>query len=160
MTSLRLLPFVLAIGLSACGSSPPPAVMAPAAGSTKEVGGAAAVPNSPSSLPTTILRRAAVHAVVAKGLGYFLQRVAIDDRPVFLAGKFHGFRIAALNGDGWRGVDLRPGDVVIHVNGFPIERPEQAMEAFRSLDVASELRVDYERDGVPRELRFSIVNGG
>ncbi len=155
MTFLRCLPLLLAIGLSGCGSSPPPAAATvPAAGTPKEPVAVARAADA----PTNELRRSVVHEVVAKGLGYFLQRVSIDDHPVFLAGKFHGFRIAALNGDGWRGIDLRPGDVVTHVNGFTIERPEQAMEAFKSLDVASELRVDYERDGLPRELRFSIID--
>jgi type II secretory pathway component PulC len=156
MTCVRSLPFLLAIGLFGCGSSPPPAPMVPAASAVKDPAQAAA--DAPTTAPTKVLRRSAVHEVVTKGLGYFLQRVAIDDKPVFVAGKFHGFRITALNGEGWRGIDLQPGDVVTHVNGFPIERPEQAMEAFKSLDVASELRVDYERDGVPRELRFSIID--
>jgi type II secretory pathway component PulC len=55
-------------------------------------------------------------------------------------------------------VDLRAGDVVTHINGFPIEHPEEALEAFKSLDVASELRVEYEREGVPHELRYAIVD--
>ena len=41
---------------------------------------------------------------------------------------------------------MKPGDVVTAVNGFSIERPEQAQQAFLSLAVASELRVDYERE--------------
>ena len=45
----------------------------------------------------------------------------------------------------------------MRVNGFSIERPDTALEAFRSLDVASELRVDYERQGAIRALRYSIV---
>jgi type II secretion system protein C len=73
-------------------------------------------------------------------------------------GKFHGFRIAALHDSAfWKGVDLRPGDVVTSVNGFPIEHPEQAERAFESLDVASELRVAYERDGQARELVYLIA---
>jgi type II secretory pathway component PulC len=54
-------------------------------------------------------------------------------------------------------VDLKPGDVVSGVNGFPIEHPEQAQTAFESLEVASELRVAYERDGQARELSYPIV---
>ena len=81
------------------------------------------------------------------------------DQPVFVAGKFHGFRIAALRDDSfWAGVDINPGDVVVSVNGFPIEHPEQAQTAFESLDVASELHVAYERDGQPRDLVYAIVD--
>jgi type II secretory pathway component PulC len=88
-----------------------------------------------------------------------LERVEFDDTPVLVGGKFHGFRIAALHGAGfWTGIDLRPGDVVTSINGLPIERPEQAQVAFESLDVASELRVAYERQGQPRELVFAIVD--
>lgn len=106
-----------------------------------------------------MLSRAAVHAVVAQGLGAFLQRVELDDHPVFVGGKFHGFRIVALNDPAfWRGVDLRPGDVITSVNGFPIERPEQAVTVFDSLELASELRVAYDRDGQSRELIYSIAD--
>jgi type II secretory pathway component PulC len=101
--------------------------------------------------------------VVSDGLGAFLERVDIDDQPVFLGSKFHGFRIASLR-DGaswagfWSGVDLKPGDVVTSVNGFPIEHPEEAQTAFESLEVASELRVAYERAGEKRELVYAIVD--
>ena len=120
-------------------------------------------PSAAESGPTRALRRSAVRDVVGAGLGTFLQRVDIDvDHPVFVAGKFHGFRIAGLRGDPrfWRGVDLRPGDVVVRVNGFGIERPDDAMQAFGSLEVASELKVEYEREGQPRELHFEIVDDG
>jgi type II secretory pathway component PulC len=97
---------------------------------------------------------------VSQGLGAFLQHVDVGDQPVLVAGKFHGFRIAALrDGTFWQGVDLKPGDVVTGVNGFPIEHPEQAQTAFDSLEVSSELRVAYERDGQPRELVYAIVDG-
>ncbi len=111
-------------------------------------------------MPSNAIRRSAVQAVLTAGPGAFLQNIDVDDHPVFLAGKFHGFRIAALRGEAWAGVDLRAGDIVTRVNGFSIEHPEQAAEAFYSLRVSSELRVEYERDGVPRELRFGIVDDG
>ncbi len=146
----------VALLLCACGgSSPPPA--APKAVQPKQAA-AAPVP-APAPMPTNALRRSSVRAVLAQGPGAFLQRISVDDQPVFVAGKFHGFRITALNGPAWwRGVDLKPGDVVTQVNGFPIEHPEDALEAFKSLAVASELRVSYERDGVARELRYAIVD--
>ncbi len=114
---------------------------------------------APAAAPAEhTLKRSLVHGTVSPGLGAFLQRVELSDQPVRVDGKFHGFRIAALrDAKFWDGVDLKPGDVVTGVNGFPIERPEQAQTAFDSLEVASELRVTYERDGKPREIVYSIV---
>jgi type II secretory pathway component PulC len=158
---MRILPMALVMGLvvSGCGGQAPPP-LAPTA-----VGGHAAPANPRASasagpLAPNAIRRSAVQAVLSAGPGAFLQTLAIDDHPVFLQGKFHGFRIAALQGDAWSGVDLRPGDVVTRVNGFSIEHPEQAAEAFYSLRVASELTVEYERDGEPREISFGIVDDG
>ncbi|HZU83450.1 MAG TPA: hypothetical protein VE987_11060 [Polyangiaceae bacterium] len=100
-----------------------------------------------------------MQAALAQGLGAFLQHVELDDTPVRVGGRFHGFRIAALRGaDFWAGIDLKPGDVVTRVNGLPIERPEQAQTAFEALASASELRVSFERDGQPHELVLSIVD--
>jgi type II secretory pathway component PulC len=141
--------------VAACGGNAP-APQAPVAASAS----VAAVAPGSVALPANAIRRSAVQAVLSAGPGAFLQSVAVDEHAVFLAGKFHGFRINALRGDAWAGVDLRPGDVVTRVNGFSIEHPEQAAEAFYSLRVASELRVEYERDGVPRELRYGIVDDG
>ena len=145
----RLVPALLAL-VWGC-SSPPPAVSPHA---TK------ALP--PSEAPSAAghrLARSAVHDVVTQGLGAFLQHVELDDQPVMLSGKFHGFRIAQLRDQAfWAGVDLKAGDVVTGVNGFPIERPEQAQTAFDSLEVASELRVAYEREGQAREIVYAIVD--
>ncbi len=55
-------------------------------------------------------------------------------------------------------MDLKAGDVVTGVNGFPIERPEQAQTAFDSLEVSSELRVEYDREGQARELVYGITD--
>ena len=111
-------------------------------------------------VPAGSLRRSDVRQALSSGLGMFLQRVTVDvDHPVFRGSQFVGFRILALNGPGWTGIDLKPGDVVTAVNGFSVERPEQAQQAFLSLAVASEIRVDYERDGQARSLRLGIVDG-
>lgn len=149
MRTLVVPVLLLALG---CSSSSPPTVASPAAPK------AAPMPAGPTANDHR-LARSAVHGVVVQGLGAFLQHVELEDQPVMLSGKFHGFRIARLHDDGfWTGVDLKPGDVVTGVNGFPIERPEQAQTAFDSLEVASELRVAYERDGQARELVYAIVD--
>lgn len=145
----------LGLALTACGGSPPlVAAAAPASARNPSLAASASAP-----APDHKLARSAVREVVAQGLGAFLQYVDVSDQPVFVAGKFHGFRIAGLRDTAfWQGVDLKPGDVVVSVNGFPIEHPEQAATAFESLDVASELHVTYERDGQPRDLVYAIVD--
>jgi type II secretion system protein C len=142
----------LALALAACGGASPP-IAAPT------VPKAATAQTAAFPALEHRLARSAVHDVVAQGLGVFLQRIELSEQPVFAGGRFHGFRIASLHDDAfWAGVDLRPGDVVVSVNGFPIEHPEQAETAFESLDVASELHVAYERDGKPRDLVYAIVD--
>ena len=143
---------VLAIALGACGGA------APSAAPTTAAAAKPVHPAAPAPVDDHRLARSVVHDVVSQGLGSFLQHVEIADQPVLAAGKFHGFKIAALRDPFWQGVDLKPGDVVTSVNGFPIEHPEQAQTAFESLEVSSELRVAYERDGQPRELVYAIVD--
>ena len=143
--------------LCGCASAVPPAAPAAPPASPLAQPAASRPPLAPPG--ARILLRSAVRGTVAQGLGVFLQRLEVDEHPVLLAGKFRGFRITTLRGaDFWTGVDLKPGDVVTGVNGFPIERPEQAQTAFESLVVASELRVAYDRGGEERELVYSIVD--
>ena len=146
---------VLLLAPIACGGAvrAAPVARAPAAAPAPE-------PTAPANAPAEhTVARSAVHAVVSEGLGMFLRRVDLDDHPVFVGGKFHGFRITGLrDAQFWNGVDLKPGDVVTSVNGFPIEHPEQAQTAFESLEVASELRVVVEREGQPHELVYAIVD--
>ena len=155
---MRLMTAVLALTLWGCGAATPKE--APPKDPTGAPPPRPSASASASAHPQDhVLARSAVRAVVARGLGAFLQHVEVDDRPVFVQGHFHGFSIAKLSDPPfWAGVDVRPGDVVISVNGLPIERPEQAQAAFESLATATELRVLLERDGQPKELAFPIAD--
>jgi type II secretory pathway component PulC len=135
---------------SACDPAPPPAKSA-ADPATQVKPSAQSAP-----APITSLKRAEVKATIAQGLGAFLQNVTVEDYPVMHDGKFYGFKIKAINPD-W-GVDLRPGDVVTKVNGIVPERPEEADAALRTLDRASSLKVEFERDGARRTLELPIVD--
>src|ERR1700734_2675458 len=132
MTRLfRCAPLALA-SLLACGGA---ATTAKTASSPVQVAAPAEPANTPPAAPTDhSLRRSAVLTVVKGGLGLFLQSVVLDDQPVMKGGHFHGFRIASLDPAVWSGVNLRAGDVVVRVNGMPIEHPEEALEAFRALE--------------------------
>ena len=46
------------------------------------------------------------------------------------------------------------------INGKPIERPEQAIAVWEELRTASDLVVDYERNGEEHALQFAIVDEG
>ncbi len=149
--------FVLAISFGslaslACGETPP-------------AKGAESVTSQPEAAPTTTaaavppkttsLRRSQVKASIARGLGYFLQNVTVEDYPVMRGNKFYGFKVKAISAE--LGVDIQPGDVVTRVNGMSIEHPEEADAAMRTLEKASALKVDFERDGKPRTLELPIT---
>lgn len=139
---------------TACGeSTPPPRDPGSVNGKAR-----AASAESPAAAPRPItsLRRAAVKETIAQGLGVFLQNVTVEDWPVMHDGKFHGFKIRTINTE-W-GVDLRPGDVVTRVNGIVPEHPEEADAALRSLEKASSLKVDFEREGKAKTLELPIVD--
>lgn len=137
--------------LTACGGAAPP----PSRAHAQPPPAKSAEPPPPAP-PVTSLQRAEVKEMIAKGLGAFLQNVAVEDWPVMHQGKFFGFKIRAIN-PAWR-VDLAPGDVVTRVNGIVPERPEEADAALRSLAKASSLKVEFERDGKAKTLELPIVD--
>lgn len=127
---------------------------------TAETPPAEPVPEEPPPPPAVEgeIARSALNVVLEAGLGRFLQGVITE--PELAEGRFVGFRLVSLYPDDERmqSVDLVPGDVITSVNGQPIERPEQALRVWSSLRVASELLVDYRREGEERQLRFAIVD--
>ena len=104
--------------------------------------------------PKDKVARASVDAALKAGLGKFLAN--LDVEPQLDKGKFVGWKILELRGAMWEGVDIKVGDVVTRVNGFKIEREHEANAAFKSLGVASEIRINVIRDGQPIEVRFAI----
>jgi hypothetical protein len=144
-------PLLLSAALAAtasCGGEPPPPAAAPAA--------KPAPPPKRASLPPGHLARQDVDDALAKGPPWILRRVAVEE--VLRDGKFIGWRVVAMPAE-WRGIDLKPGDVVTHINGMTLEKPDDLYTAWSSLVVASDLKVAYERDGAGRELVFHIDGG-
>jgi hypothetical protein len=109
---------------------------------------------------TGVISRDELLPVLDGGLGRFLQNV--ETEPAFHKGAFVGFRIVSLfpGEPAFASLDLRPGDTVTRINGKPIERPEQAAAVWESLRTASNLVVEYRRDGEEHALRFTIVDEG
>ena len=105
-----------------------------------------------------VITRAELVAVLDAAPGRFLAHV--DTEPHFVSGRFHGWTLASFfPGDSrFDAVDLEPGDVVLSVNGRSIERPDQLMQVWDSLRRERALIVVVERGGVPRQLRYEIVD--
>jgi type II secretory pathway component PulC len=144
--------FLLAQACGGASKGSAPATGAPSPGaSASSKAESAADPARPGHVP-----RAAVVAVLSRGLGAFLGR--LETEPMLVGGRFHGWRIVHLADRDrlWAAVDLAPGDVVTSINGRPIERPEQALVAFQALAIDSVIRVTYERNNQPREILYFI----
>jgi hypothetical protein len=164
LSVLSLLRFSLfALCASACASSQypdidepmPPGVKtsmdSPAPALPDVAGAAQSTPERPGTL-----QRADVERMVDAGFGRFLSHVEVE--PSVSAGKFKGWSIVALQPpELWRGIDLRPGDIVTRVNGMPIEREMEAFEAFQAVRGAEKLEVSYSRQSQPRTLTYLIV---
>ena len=105
-----------------------------------------------------LITRAELVAVLDAAPGRFLAHV--DTEPHFVSGRFHGWTLASFfPGDArFEAVDLAPGDVVLSVNGRSIERPDQLMQVWDALRRERALIVVVERSGVPRQLRYEIVD--
>lgn len=121
---------------------------------------AAVEPPEPAPAPLESRRggeipRAELEAVLDAGPGKFLQAVRVE--PRFDGNRFLGWAILAfVPDDRFAGIDLRPGDLVVAVNGQMVARPEQLGAVWESLRQAAAVVIEARRDGEPFELRFEI----
>jgi membrane-associated protease RseP (regulator of RpoE activity) len=68
-----------------------------------------------------------------------------------------GYRLSALRpGSYLESLGLRAGDVVVRVDGRPINSPDDAARAYAWLRVTDHFTVDVVRDGAPLQLKFQI----
>lgn len=141
---------LLAAAAAGCAETPPIVNTPKKAGTQGQAAPAAAGP----VVPPGHLARGEVEGVLKKGPPWLLRRVTIEE--VIREGKFVGWRVLSLSlPDGWR-VDLKPGDVVMKVNGLALERPDDLWAAWLQLHSAIELKVACEREGKPFEIAMPI----
>ncbi len=100
--------------------------------------------------------RSDLMVVINQGPAVLLSKV--ETKPFKQQGKFLGFQIAAFTQGMPTVIDLKPGDVILKVNGRKVERPEHYFEIFQELKVAGELRFDILRDGAAQTLLYPIVD--
>lgn len=135
--------------LAGCHEAPPPATPdAPAKPA------ASTVQAAPASAPGRLLRAEVDRVLVQQGPAWVLRRV-LSEEVMGRNGKFTGWRLVGLPEE-WRTIDLRPGDVVMRVNGMPLETPNQAFDAWRSVAKHPEIKISLIRDGARREVAIPI----
>ena len=138
----------LVLGSAACVAHAPPTAPASLPGP------AAQAPARPVVPPGHLARVEVDQFLVTRNLGW-LARAVMTEEVMRADGKFAGWRLVGLPED-WRDIDLKPGDVVTRVNGLPIETPEQAFDAWKSVASTPELKISLMRDGAARQLVLPI----
>lgn len=100
--------------------------------------------------------RADLDQFIARGPSYVLTVVTVE--PVHRDGQFQGYQITDVT----RGVrefitpQMRVGDVVTHINGVRMLRPEDFMQAWRSLDKVGQIRIDFVRQSEPMTANWTV----
>lgn len=95
----------------------------------------------------------------------------IRPQPVFAQGKQRGFRVyPGRNRQAFTRIGLRPGDLVVAINGTPLDDPSRGQEIFNTLGSSSEAHVTVLRNGKQQDLTLqmsqiaqeaeSLVGGG
>jgi hypothetical protein len=132
----------LGLGSAGCASSAAPLQLEPAAA-------------APPAVPPGHLSRVDVDRVlVTQGPPWVLSRV-ISEEVLGKDGKFVGWRLLGVPEE-WSGVDVKPGDVVMRVNGLPVETPDQAWDAWKSVARSADLKLAVMRDGAARQVSLPI----
>jgi len=139
----------LAFGSVACASAP--ATRAQPAAPPRP---AMAAPAGPVVFPGHLVRGEVDRVLTTQGPPWILRRV-LSEEVLRSDGKFAGWRLVGLPEE-WKDIDLRPGDVVSRVNDLPLETPDEAWEAWKSVARAAELKITLTRDGAARQLVVPI----
>lgn len=121
----------------------------------------AAPPVQRSRPPNTIFRSELVRATKGGKPGYLLNQLGPPE-PYRPAGRFQGWKVTEVFPDDPElcapGCDLLPGDVVLSVNGSPLERPDQLSTLVERIGTLSELKVRIIRDDALHERSYAIVD--
>jgi general secretion pathway protein C len=81
----------------------------------------------------------------------------IRPQPVFAQGKQRGFRVyPGRNRQAFIRLGLRPGDLVVAINGTPLDDPSRGQEIFNTLQSSSEAHVTVLRNGTQQDLTLQM----
>lgn len=79
-------------------------------------------------------------------------------QPVFAQGKQKGYRVyPGRNRQAFTRLGLRPGDLVMAINGTPLDDPARGQEIFGTLGSSSEAHITVMRGGQQQDLTLNIA---
>jgi hypothetical protein len=115
-----------------------------------------AVAPSGKGLRTGTIPRDRLVAVLDAGPGMFLRQLEVA--PRMSGERFVGWQLVQLldHTGPLHDVDVAPGDVLLAINGKPLERPDELQGVWDSLRTANELTARLWRGEAKLELRFTI----
>lgn len=80
-------------------------------------------------------------------------------QPVFSQGKLSGYRIfPGPNGaHAFAQLGLRPGDLIVAINGTSLDDPTQALQVLQTLSTSGSATVTVSRNGTPQEVNLNLA---
>jgi len=81
----------------------------------------------------------------------------MQPQPVFAQGKQRGYRVyPGRNRQAFLRLGLKPGDLVVSINGTPLDDPARGQEIFRTIGSSSEAHVTVMRNGRQQDLTLNM----
>ena len=82
----------------------------------------------------------------------------VRPQPVFANGVQRGYRVyPGRNRQHFAKLGLQPGDLVLSINGTPLDDPQRGMEIFNTMGASDRVTVTVERNGQPQELSLNMA---
>jgi len=102
---------------------------------------------------TTDVHRSVDDAPFGGGAGMVLR-----PQPVFANGVQRGYRVyPGRNRQQFAKLGLQPGDLVLSINGTPLDDPQRGMEIFNTIGTSDRVSVTVERNGQSQELTLNTA---
>ena len=82
-------------------------------------------------------------------------------QPVFTQGKLSGYRIfpgGAHGSQAFMQLGLRPGDLILAINGTNLDDPARALEILQTLSSSGSASMTVSRNGTPLEVNLNLAN--
>ncbi|MFP4596997.1 MAG: hypothetical protein ACLFVJ_02020 [Persicimonas sp.] len=95
-------------------------------------------------------------AFIEKGPSFALTQVEVAPRRK--DGSFQGFQLVSMRPSAQESVgeQLRLGDIITHINGVRLEKPDDYLDAWKLLGEVSSIRIDFIRDGQAQHALWRV----